>query len=68
MVLTENDEGDAFFLHDSFSDLHASIDVVSDGLGRETAARLVAVEKIQAGAGDDVVDLTSPTFTLRDHR
>jgi len=66
LVLTDNDEGDAFFLHDSFSDLHAIIDVVSDGLGRETAARLVAVEKIQAGAGDDVVDLTSPTFTLRD--
>ena len=62
--LTDSTAGDAFFLHDSYSGLHDSLTVVDDGMGRATVARAISLETINAGAGDDVVDLTSPTFDI----
>ena len=62
--LTDSITGDAFFLHDSYSDLHDSLTAVDDGMGRTTVARVISLETINAGDGDDVIDLTSPTFDM----
>ena len=58
IVLTNSD--DAFFLHDSFSALHGSLTQISDN----TTARLIDLEMISAGDGDDLIDLTSENFSL----
>jgi len=62
--LTESIAGDAFFLHDSYSGIHDSLTAVDDGMGRTTVARAISLETINAGDGDDVIDLTSPTFNM----
>ena len=62
--LTDSTAGDAFFLHDSYSGLHDSLTAVDDGMGRTTVARAISLETINAGDGDDVIDLTSPTFDM----
>ena len=62
--LTDSTAGDAFFLHDSYSGLHDSLTAVEDGMGRTTVARAISLETINAGDGDDVIDLTSPTFDM----
>jgi serralysin len=64
IYLTDGSNGDVFFLHDSYSGLHESITALDDGLGRETTARLINVETIYAGEGDDIIDLTSPAFDM----
>lgn len=66
IYLTDSGNGDAFFLHDSYSDVHESLTLVDDGFGRETVARAISIETIYAGDGDDVIDLTSPTFGMSD--
>ncbi len=60
--LTEAD--DALFLHDSFSDFHQDVALSADFQGRQGAQRIEDIERILAGAGDDVVDLTSPDYSL----
>lgn len=62
--LTDGNNGDAFFLHDSYSDLHQSLIAVDDGLGKESVARVISLETINAGEGNDIIDLTSLTFTM----
>ena len=62
--LTDSIAGDAFFLHDSYSGIHDSLAAVDDGMGRTTVARAISLETINAGDGDDVIDLTSPTFDM----
>ena len=64
IYLTDDSNGDAFFLHDSYSGLHESLTAVGDGFGRETVVRVLSIETINAGDGDDVIDLTSPTFNM----
>ena len=49
LVLTDDANGDALFLDDVYT-----------ALGNQ--ARLSKIEEIRAGAGDDVIDLTSPKF------
>ncbi|KMK68077.1 calcium-binding protein [Puniceibacterium sp. IMCC21224] len=49
------DGNDAFFLDDIFSDAPVSV-------GTSSLARLSGVEKIYAGHGDDIIDLTSSRF------
>ena len=58
IVLTDAD--DAFFLHDSFSALHSSLSQTADN----TTARVIDLETISAGDGDDLIDLTSENFSL----
>ena len=58
ILLTDAD--DAFFLHDSFSALHSSLSQTADN----TVARVIDLETIFAGAGDDLIDLTSENFSL----
>ena len=72
--LTDSVSGDAFFLHDSYSKLHDTITALSkldgtltaldDGMGRATVARAISLETINAGNGDDIIDLTSPKFDM----
>ncbi|MBR4673488.1 MAG: hypothetical protein IKP00_03405, partial [Victivallales bacterium] len=52
LLLTDDDNGDAFFLDDIYS---AAPDIA-------TKARLSQVNQIIAGAGDDIIDLTSVRF------
>ena len=62
--LTDSIAGNAFFLHSSYSGLHDSLSAVDDGMGRTTVASAISLETINAGDGDDVIDLTSPTFDM----
>jgi len=64
ILLMDRPNGDAFFLHDAYSDLHASVSTTADGKGIQTAARVINVETIFAGSGDDIIDLTSDTFDM----
>ena len=58
------DASDAFFLHDSFSGFHSSLTLSNDYNGKSGTARVENIENINAGDGDDVVDLTSPDYLL----
>ena len=64
IILMDNSNGDAFFLHDAYSDLHESVSTTSDDKGMQTAARVISVETILAGDGNDIIDLTSDTFDM----
>ena len=58
------DASDAFFLHDSFSGFHSSLSLSDDYAGSLGTARIENIEIINADAGDDVIDLTSPDYSL----
>ena len=58
------DTSDAFFLHDSFSGFHSFLTLSTDYEGRAGAARIENIDYIFAGGGDDIVDLTSPDYSL----
>ena len=53
LFLTDDDNGDALFVDDIFSAFPDQ---------GEAQARIAAIDEIRAGAGDDVVDLTSQQF------
>ena len=55
---------DAFFLHNALSDFHHDVELYRDDMGRLSHARINSIDKISAGSGDDVVDLTSKTHSL----
>ena len=54
LCLTDADNGDALFVDDVYTDL-------PDGIEEQTA-RLYKIREIRAGAGNDVVDMTSQRF------
>ncbi|MDB4841486.1 hypothetical protein OAH73_02755 [Planktomarina sp.] len=58
------DGSDAFFLHDSFSGFHTSLNLTADDNGKSGTARIANIENIKSGLGDDIVDLTSPDYSL----
>ena len=58
------DGSDAFFLHDSFSGFHSSLNLTADDNGKSGTVRIANIENITSGAGDDTVDLTSPDYSL----
>jgi hypothetical protein len=58
------DSADAFFLHDSFSGFHSSLNLRADDNGKSGTARIANIENINSGLGDDIVDLTSPDYSL----
>ena len=64
IILMDSSNGDAFFLHDAYSDLHENVSTTADDKGMQTAARVISVETILAGDGDDIIDLTSDTFDM----
>jgi Ca2+-binding RTX toxin-like protein len=53
LLLTDDANGDAIFVDDVFSDL-------PDGLDGQS--RLAKIDEIRAGAGDDLIDLTSQQY------
>ena len=55
LLLTDDANGDAIFLDDVYS---ASVKLGTDG------GRLEQIREIRAGAGDDVIDLTSDKFSF----
>lgn len=55
---------DAFFLHDSFSGFHSSLTLSIDYAGNSSTARIENIENINASGGDDIIDLTSPDYSL----
>ncbi|KIT14760.1 calcium-binding protein [Jannaschia aquimarina] len=63
-VIQLSDDSDAFFLHDNYSEFHGSLALAHDTYGRMGVARFVDVETILGMGGDDVIDLTSPDYSL----
>jgi len=61
-----SNSSDAFFLHDSWTEMHTSLhdQRVTDTDGRSTIERISGIETILSGAGDDIIDLTSENFSL----
>ena len=58
------DGSDAFFLHDSFSGFHSSLTLSNDSSSLVGTARIVDVEYILGMSGNDIIDLTSPDYSL----
>jgi len=54
LCLTDADNGDAIFVDDIYTELPEEIE--------ENTARLFKIREIRAGAGDDIVDMTSQRF------
>ena len=57
---------DAFFLHDTYASFHSSLSLSNDTYSKQNIDRLVSVETINGGDGDDLIDLTSPDTQLSD--
>jgi Ca2+-binding RTX toxin-like protein len=55
---------DAFFIDDVYSDHHSSLTLSSTTQGVNSTSRIVELETINAGEGNDIVDLTSTNFVL----
>jgi Ca2+-binding RTX toxin-like protein len=56
---------DAFFLHDSYSEFNSAVVLELDSTGRMSAPRMSGVERIEAMDGDDIIDLTSPDYSIQ---
>ena len=54
LCLSDGENGDALFVDDVFTDLPEDVE--------EHTARLYKIQEIRAGAGDDIVDMTSQRF------
>ena len=55
---------DAFFIDDVYSNHHSSLTLSSTTQGVDSTARVVDLEVINAGEGNDIVDLTSSNYIL----
>jgi VCBS repeat-containing protein len=62
LVLTSG--SDAFFLDDIYSAHHESVGLAETARGTDSAARIINLEAILGGLGDDLIDLTSNDFTV----
>ena len=60
LCLTDSENGDALFLDDVYTGLPEEIE--------ENTARLLRLREIYAGAGDDIVDMTSQRFEYTENR
>ena len=63
-ILTLTDRSDAFFLHDNLSSFNSSLILHDDFQGHAGFSRVSLIEEINSGYGDDVIDLTSPDYSL----
>ena len=59
VYLTNAEGGDAFFLHDTFSPYHSSVSVTTGNNGAIFAPRISGINRLFAGKGDDLIDLTT---------
>lgn len=57
-------QGDAFFLHDAYSDFHHSLALAADYVGNDSTQRFINIQNINGLGGDDIIDLTSPDYSL----
>ena len=57
---------DAFFIDDVYSGHNSSLTLVPTVQSIDSTARIINLEVINAGAGNDIVDLTSNNFVLAD--
>jgi Ca2+-binding RTX toxin-like protein len=55
---------DAFFLHDAYSLFSSSMVLTNDYSGMASRARSAGIEVIQGGSGDDIIDLSSASYTI----
>ena len=62
LIMTNQD--DALILHDNFSRFHESITPERDAFGHFGTQRILNIEEISAGVGNDVIDLTSTDYSL----
>ena len=62
IILTSGN--DAFFIDDVYSAHHSSLTLSSTTQGVDSTARIVNLEVINAGDGNDIVDLTSSNYIL----
>ena len=63
-TLSLTDGNDAFFIDDVYSGHNSSLTLVSTAQSIDSTARIINLEMINAGAGNDIVDLTSNNFVL----
>jgi autotransporter passenger strand-loop-strand repeat protein len=54
LLMTDDENGDALFVDDIYTDLPGSIE--------EQQSRIAQIDEIRAGAGNDIVDMTSQRF------
>jgi len=64
LILTSGN--DVFFIDDVYAEHHSSLTLSSTTQGIDSIARIVNLETINAGEGNDIVDLTSTNFVLAD--
>ena len=57
--------GYALFLHDAFSAFNDRVALSKDSFGHESSARINGITKIVGSVGDDLIDLTSPDYVLK---
>jgi len=62
VVLTSGQ--DAFFIDDAYSAHHDTLALTSTSSGKDSTARIIDLEAILGGDGDDIIDLTSDNFYL----
>jgi Ca2+-binding RTX toxin-like protein len=62
LVLTTG--SDAFFLDDVYSAHHESLVLIETSRSADSTARIINLEAILGGFGDDLIDLTSSDFTV----
>ena len=67
VLLVSDDAGFAFFLHDAISEFNSGIDLEIDSLGNMGTARFYGLSSITGSEGNDVLDMTSPDYSLGDH-
>ncbi|WP_150281615.1 calcium-binding protein [Salipiger aestuarii] len=63
-VLHLTDEADAFFLHDAITGFNDNVALSRDSAGRASAERFIGIEQIETGGGADLVDFTSPDYSM----
>jgi Ca2+-binding RTX toxin-like protein len=64
LILTSGN--DVFFIDDVYAEHHSSLNLSSTTQGIDSIARVIDLETINAGEGNDIVDLTSTNFVLAD--
>lgn len=63
----EDAPGYAIFLHDSNSDFPDGTELTVDSFGNLSTQRIYGITDISGSAGDDVINLTSPEYSLSAH-
>ena len=62
-----NNKGYALFLHDAYSAFHDHLGLDEDFNAQASTARLFGISDISGSTGDDIIDLTSPDYSLAAH-